>query len=239
MHETLADIYRLARRVRNNESAMQLATAGAPSGIPHLATLEPRRSTWSKDAEPAPSPADPPEHVREKINSIPELRFVWDEAPIGLAFVTPTGHFSWVNQYLAQFLGYDQLELVGMHFAQVTAGTDVHADIEAFRDVIDGRRDSYQMNKLYNPKIGPPKPGKLTVKKSPVQGEAGLLVFATVLPIDAFEAAGVSPNERKTVLKEAIGELVIANWKAIVILLLAGAGVANIGEIFQLITGGK
>ena len=171
--------------------------------------------------------------IEERIRDVPELFFIWESSPTGMAFVDANGTILAVNKSLADFLGYSPGELRGMNFADVTSGPDLLAHLQAFGEVVAGDRSDYTMMKLYKPKMGTPRPAKLTVKRSPFSDTQGAVIFGSVLPLDAFEAAGVSSDERLAVVQQAIGDFVLRTWKIWLPALLALAGLANLGKIID------
>ena len=177
--------------------------------------------------------------MRERVEESAEFRFVWDECPTPMAWVTEDGFVEWCNDALAEFLGYDKLELVGMHFTQVTAGEDREADRRAFEEVVAGKRKEYTMMKLYQPRMGAAKPGKLRVVKSPFTTPSSnkLLMLGTVLPIDPFELIGDTKEEQDDAIDKAVGAFLRKHWKQTLLVVLAVAGVSNIAEIAKLIGG--
>src|SRR6185437_8531826 len=73
----------------------------------------------------------------------------FERSPIGAAIVNPDGTLAQANASLASMFGYSTTELVGMPFTELTHPDDVDADQELFAELVDGRRDSYEMSKRY------------------------------------------------------------------------------------------
>lgn len=80
-----------------------------------------------------------------------EARFrrTFDGAPIGLAIVDQDGHFLEVNRSLLAILDFSAEQLMQMTFKDVTHPDDLQPDIDQFQQLIDGRADSYRMEKRY------------------------------------------------------------------------------------------
>jgi diguanylate cyclase (GGDEF)-like protein/PAS domain S-box-containing protein len=80
-----------------------------------------------------------------------EERFAnaFEEAPIGMALVGVDGAFLRVNRALSEIVGYEAAELLELTFQDITHPDDLKADLELVREVIDGKRRSYRMEKRY------------------------------------------------------------------------------------------
>src|SRR6185295_11272222 len=57
------------------------------------------------------------------------FRAMFDEAPIGLAYVDPDFRLGRVNRALCDFLGYNSEELLGLPFTDITHPDDVDKDL--------------------------------------------------------------------------------------------------------------
>ncbi|WP_419656096.1 two component system response regulator, sigma54-specific [Desulfosarcina variabilis str. Montpellier] len=85
---------------------------------------------------------------------ISEMRFrkIFEHAPFGAAIADREGSIVLANHALCRMLGYSQHELQRMHFADITHKEDVDADMERFRQLIDGAIDHYNLEKRYHTK---------------------------------------------------------------------------------------
>ena len=54
----------------------------------------------------------------------------FQNAPIGMALVSPTGHWLEVNHSLCKLLGYSKDELVGSTFQEITHRDDLELDLD-------------------------------------------------------------------------------------------------------------
>jgi diguanylate cyclase (GGDEF)-like protein/PAS domain S-box-containing protein len=77
------------------------------------------------------------------------FRLTLDNAPIGLAIVSLEGRFATVNQALCAMLGYTDAELRARTFQDITHPDDLQEDLNYVQNLLDGRRDSYRMEKRY------------------------------------------------------------------------------------------
>jgi diguanylate cyclase (GGDEF)-like protein/PAS domain S-box-containing protein len=80
-----------------------------------------------------------------------EERFAnaFEEAPIGMALVGVDGAFLRVNRALAELVGYEPDELLDLTFQNITHPDDLEADLQLVREVLEGKRRTYRMEKRY------------------------------------------------------------------------------------------
>lgn len=77
------------------------------------------------------------------------FRMTFEEAPIGIALVSPEGRWLWVNRAICDMVGYDEAVLLGLSFQDVTHPDDLGADLALVRQLLDGAIERYQMEKRY------------------------------------------------------------------------------------------
>jgi PAS domain S-box-containing protein len=77
------------------------------------------------------------------------FRRAFDDAPIGMALVTPAGWFVRANRTMCELTGYEEKELLTRTFADLTYPDDLPADLEQARQLLDGEIRSYRMEKRY------------------------------------------------------------------------------------------
>lgn len=82
------------------------------------------------------------------------FRRAFDDAPIGISLVSPTGQFLKVNTYYSNLVGYTQEELLILNFQKITHPADSEKDMEGFQQMLDGEIRSFQMQKRYITKQG-------------------------------------------------------------------------------------
>lgn len=82
------------------------------------------------------------------------FRRSFDDAAIGMALVTLDGRILQVNPTLCEITGYSQAELLGTFFQDITHPDDLEADLEYMRQILAGKRRTYQMEKRYINKSG-------------------------------------------------------------------------------------
>ena len=77
------------------------------------------------------------------------FRSAFDNAPIGMALVSPDGRFIKVNGALCDLTGYSETDLLIRTFQAITHPDDLDTDLAHVQDVLADRRRSYQMEKRY------------------------------------------------------------------------------------------
>jgi len=88
--------------------------------------------------------------AEEKIRESEErFRSALDNAPIGMALVSPEGCWLKVNHALCAMLGYSDAELLATDFQHLTHPEDLAADLDLVRQMLAGTIASYQMEKRY------------------------------------------------------------------------------------------
>ena len=85
---------------------------------------------------------------------ISKMRFrkIFEHAPFSAAIADREGSIVLANHALCRMLGYSQQEMQRMHIADITHKEDVDADMERFRQLIDGAIDHYNLEKRYHTK---------------------------------------------------------------------------------------
>jgi diguanylate cyclase (GGDEF)-like protein/PAS domain S-box-containing protein len=114
-------------------------------------------STAVRDAAGVPLYAvaqieDITEHVRaRRVLAEAEERFhrAFDDAPVGMALVTPEGQWLQVNPAFCTLLGYSAEELTRRTFVDVTHPDDLEASLEHSRRQLDGEVDSLRIEKRF------------------------------------------------------------------------------------------
>ena len=73
----------------------------------------------------------------------------FESSAIGMALVSLNGKWIKVNESLCQILGYSKKEFLCLDFQSITHPDDLDADMTLVQEVLDGHRESYQMEKRY------------------------------------------------------------------------------------------
>jgi PAS domain S-box-containing protein len=77
------------------------------------------------------------------------FRAVFEHAGIGIALVDRSGRLAQFNSSLQQMLGYTADELRSMTFADITHADDATTNIDLFKEMMEGRRSGYSLEKRY------------------------------------------------------------------------------------------
>jgi PAS domain S-box-containing protein len=77
------------------------------------------------------------------------FRTAFENAPIGVAVVTPDGRYRRVNPTLCEFLGYSERDLLTKTWREVTDPTHLEVDTEQTTKLLNGEINSYQLEKQY------------------------------------------------------------------------------------------
>ena len=82
------------------------------------------------------------------------FRAMFESAPIGAALIGFDGRVLGTNTALEGMLGYGAGELDGVEVGTITHHDDVDADRELLAELVEGKRDRYEMEKRYRAKDG-------------------------------------------------------------------------------------
>jgi PAS domain S-box-containing protein len=102
------------------------------------------------------------ETERQLRESERRFRRVFENAAIGIVVGDEEGRLHRANPAFQAMLGYDEEELRGRHFSDITHPNDVHPDADRFEELREGTRDRYQIEKRYVRKGGEVFWGRLT-----------------------------------------------------------------------------
>lgn len=78
----------------------------------------------------------------------------FEQAAVGMAHVSPDGKWLKVNQKLCDIVGYNQEELLGLTFQNITHPDDLMEDLHYVEEMLGQKRDNYTMRKRYIRKNG-------------------------------------------------------------------------------------
>ncbi len=93
--------------------------------------------------------------VQDKLRKSQEsLQAAFDSSHIGMALVGLDGKWIRVNPSLCHSIGYTEKELMEMTFQQISHFEDLDKDLALLNELIQGERESYQIEKRYCHKNG-------------------------------------------------------------------------------------
>ncbi|WP_017296573.1 PAS domain S-box protein [Nodosilinea nodulosa] len=82
------------------------------------------------------------------------FRSAFDDAPIGIALISPAGEFLKVNRYLCNLLGYSQKELLELCFRDITHSGDLDQTWQGLAQMLGGELSNLEIKKRYISKQG-------------------------------------------------------------------------------------
>jgi PAS domain S-box-containing protein len=111
-----------------------------------------------------------------------EFHIIFDNAAIGMVLLDTAGHLLRSNPAFCRLVGYTERELSAVTFEGVTHRDDLTISRTMYRDLVEGRRDRYQIKKRYVHKDGSVRYGRLTV--SALRAETGATRYAVAMVED-------------------------------------------------------
>lgn len=88
------------------------------------------------------------------LQSEKQFRSAFEYSAIGMALVNTDGKWKEVNESLCNIVGYSHSELSKLTFHNITHPEDLQIDLNLLQELIDGKRQSYQLEKRYLHKDG-------------------------------------------------------------------------------------
>ncbi len=134
------------------------------------------------------------------------FKSAFDYSSIGIALISPEGWWLDVNQALSSMLGYTKEELLKRTFQEITYPDDLDQDIDYVDELLEGKRDTYQMEKRYFRKDGAIVWALLSV--SLVRQEKGPAFFISqIVDITAKKQLIIEVEEKNDELEKANRDL--------------------------------
>jgi PAS domain S-box-containing protein len=100
---------------------------------------------------------------------------LFDDAPVGIAFIDSSGHAFRTNRKLQDLFGYTAREFERLPFTRIMHAPEIETDWNVFTELVGGRKQSYQIEKHCVTKSGAGLWALLTV--SLVRGDRGEPLF--------------------------------------------------------------
>ena len=134
------------------------------------------------------------------------FRTIFDGAPMGIVQCDLEGRVLETNPAAQRMLGYSGDELRGMHFREFTYPEDVDSDLSLFQEVVDGKRESYELELRYQSKSAAT--GWVRLSVSLVRGVDGKPQFVIGMTEDITARKRAEQRLREVQKMEVVGRLV-------------------------------
>jgi PAS domain S-box-containing protein len=143
-----------------------------------------------------------------------EERFAgaFEHAPIGVALISPDGHWLRVNRALCNLVGYTEAELLTRTFQDITYPEDLDLDMDNLRRMLGAEIRSCQMEKRYVHKLGHLVAVMLNVSLVRDEQGAPRYFIAHIQDISERKRAHAALLEREAELKETQRLAGLGSW---------------------------
>ncbi|MBU4547999.1 MAG: PAS domain S-box protein, partial [Euryarchaeota archaeon] len=83
-----------------------------------------------------------------------KFKLAFENAPIGMCLLDITGYYVIVNHSFSRMIGYSPEELTHKTYADITHPDDLPKNRKWFKDILEGKKDHYKLQKRYVHKNG-------------------------------------------------------------------------------------
>ena len=90
----------------------------------------------------------------ERLHNVLSMRATFEQAAVGIAHVTPEGRFIRINKKFCEIVGYSHEEMLTLSFQDITHPDDLETDLVQANLLLEGKQDSYTLEKRYFHKMG-------------------------------------------------------------------------------------
>jgi two-component system cell cycle sensor histidine kinase/response regulator CckA len=144
------------------------------------------------------------------------FRTMFENSSVGMAQVSPDGHFLRVNQRLCEMLGYSQAEMEGLLFQQLTHPDDIAADLIEAGRLRSGEIDRFDREQRYIRKDGSVVWGHLST--GAVRDSSRQLAYSVAIIEDITERKQSEEALRKfsRAIEQTASTIVITNANGII-----------------------
>ena len=118
------------------------------------------------------------------------FRNTFEHASVGIAHVGPQGQWLNVNRRVCEIVGYPREELIKISFQDITHPDDLNLDVGLLNEVLEGKRDTYRIEKRYYHKSG--RIVWVTLSVSCVRGAGGEVDYFISIIQDITEKKRIS-----------------------------------------------
>ncbi|WP_413692799.1 EAL domain-containing protein [Psychromonas sp. KJ10-2] len=164
---------------------------------------------------------------QELLLSQQKFKATFDYANIGIAHVGLKGEWISVNKTISTMLGYSEEELMNLTFQNITCSDDLENDLVYFQELLDGKSDSYKVEKRYYKKDGELFWAMLSVSIIREQGQPKYFI-SVIEDINTQKRLSLDSIQAKTVFKTTQESIVITDQETNVI---------NVNPSFENLTG--
>jgi two-component system cell cycle sensor histidine kinase/response regulator CckA len=140
-----------------------------------------------------------------EVQALARYRTIVDEAPIGITRVTPGAKPTGANRALERMLGYTAHELASISLNDLTHPDDLEATLSHVDDLMQGRVESFQLEKRYYRKDGSSIWCRVTATREPSGADDDAYAIAMIEDITEYKAA--EEQLRQSQKMEAVGQL--------------------------------
>ncbi len=134
-------------------------------------------------------------------------RITFEQAPVGIAHVSPDGRFLRVNAKFCAVVGYSAEELLALGFPDITHPDDLEADLFRLGQLLSGKINTYSMEKRYRRKDGEIVWAHLTVALPVGMAEQPGFLISVIEDIGARKRVEATLHARETERDELLGRL--------------------------------
>ena len=155
------------------------------------------------------------------------FRNIFDHTAVGMAHVSTDGQFLMVNRRFAQLVGFSPRELERMNVWQISLPEDLKREMALGKQILDGEREDYMMEKRYRRKDGNVFWAQLTV--SAIRDDKGAVEYLVGAIEDIGERKQLELQlKRRTMLYRTLSETnrLIARAQSVDDLLMEACGIA-------------
>jgi diguanylate cyclase len=133
-----------------------------------------------------------------------KFQSIFENAGAGIALVQPSGAWLSVNDAVCKIVDYTRVELSSLTFQDITYAEDLNTDLNLLDQLIDGKIDSYQLEKRYVKKDGSLVWVEITVtKQATIRGEVDYFI-AIIKDIQAAKETEFALAALRKTLEEKV-----------------------------------
>ncbi|MTK14278.1 MAG: PAS domain S-box protein [Clostridiaceae bacterium] len=86
---------------------------------------------------------------KELLKSEREFRGIFEQAAVGICYLSLEGRFIKTNNKFCQIVGYTREELIDMNFKQITHPEDLEKDLKLYYKILNNELETYTVEKRY------------------------------------------------------------------------------------------